>query len=250
MEALGCNYESGDVVASHCHAEGQLIYAASGLMQISSDHGSWVLPSGHALWLPAAVGHEIRMTGEVRMRTLLIRPDDSASFAARCRVIEVSGLLRELILAAQRLLKEEGEPLDQCARALILMELKSAPAVDSHIPMPCHPRLRAFCDRFLSDPSQELTLEQCGAQLNMSSRTIARLFQREVAMSYGEWRTRVRLVLSQRRLAGGVSIQSVALEHGYQSASAFAAMFKRTLGYTPRYCKADMPPPINGHYQR
>jgi len=234
MEALGDNYGHGEIVALHCHAEDQLIYAASGVMQVSSDQGNWVIPSGHALWVPAAVGHEIRMIGDVCVRTLLIRPIGGERSPARCQVIEVSGLLRELILAAARLLNEHGDPRDHHVRALIRMELDSARRVDSHIPIPRHPRLRALCERFLDDPAQELTLEQCGAQLNMSSRTIARLFQRELAMSYGEWRTHTRMILSQQCLAGGMPILTVALEHGYQSASAFAAMFKRTLGYTPR----------------
>jgi len=56
------------------------------------------------------------------------------------------------------------------------------------------------------------------------SRTLARLFLREVGMSFGEWRKRARLLLSMGRLAAGASILEVALEHGYQSSSAFSAM--------------------------
>ena len=62
---------------------------------------------------------------------------------------------------------------------------------------------------------------------------MARLFQRELGMSYGEWRARARVMLSQQCLAQGQPILNVALEHGYQSASAFTAMFKRILGYAP-----------------
>jgi AraC-like DNA-binding protein len=67
----------------------------------------------------------------------------------------------------------------------------------------------------------------------MSARSVARLFQREVGMSYGQWRARARVMLSQQCLADGKPILNVALEHGYQSASAFTAMFKRILGHAP-----------------
>ncbi|MND84353.1 Helix-turn-helix domain protein [compost metagenome] len=40
-------------------------------------------------------------------------------------------------------------------------------------------------------------------------------------------------MLSQQCLADGKPILNVALEHGYQSASAFTAMFKRILGHAP-----------------
>ncbi|MFJ4113301.1 hypothetical protein [Pseudomonas sp. NPDC089758] len=53
MEALGMDYGHGEVVASHCHADDQLIYAARGVMRVSSDGGSWVIPYGHALFVPA-----------------------------------------------------------------------------------------------------------------------------------------------------------------------------------------------------
>ncbi|SMF25701.1 MULTISPECIES: helix-turn-helix transcriptional regulator [unclassified Pseudomonas] len=227
MQALGMDYRHGEVVASHCHAEDQLMYAANGVMRVYSDGGNWVIPRGQALWIPAGMSHEVRMQGEVSMRTLLL-----GSHVTRCHVITVSGLLRELILAGSRMLQRD-EPLGEHARALIQRELETAERIDAYVPVPQHARLRAWCEGFLEDPAQDLTLEQCGAQLNMSARTLARLFQREVGMSYGEWRARTRMILSQQCLADGKPILNVALEHGYQSASAFAAMFKRILGYNP-----------------
>ena len=103
--------------------------------------------------------------------------------------------------------------------------------------IPDEPRLKSLCADFIDNPSQESKLESWAVQLNMSSRTLARLFQKELGMSYGEWRKRTRLLLSMQRLASGASILEVALEHGYQSPSAFTAMFKRTLGYTPSHCR-------------
>ncbi|MFT2161141.1 AraC family transcriptional regulator [Pseudomonas putida] len=225
MQALEMDYGHGEQVASHCHAEDQLIYAASGVMRVSSEGGSWVIPGGHALWMPAGVSHAIRMEGVVCMRTLLFE-----ARVERCQVIVVSGLLHELILAASRMLdRRDGEHV----RALIQCELATARCIDAFVQLPQQARLRAWCERFLQDPAQDLTLEQCGAQLNMSARSVARLFQREVGMSYGQWRARARVMLSQQCLADGKPILNVALEHGYQSASAFTAMFKRILGYAP-----------------
>lgn len=225
MQALEMDYRSGEHIASHCHAEDQLLYAACGVMRVSSERGNWVIPGGHALWVPAGVSHALHMQGAVCLRTLLLEGQ-----AARCQLIVVSGLLRELILAASRMLgAQEGEHV----RALIRRELAHARRVEGFVAMPEHARLRAWCERFLEEPSQELSLEACGAQLNMSARNVARLFQRELGMSCGEWRARARVMLSQQHLAAGRPILAVALEHGYQSASAFAAMFKRILGHAP-----------------
>lgn len=233
MQTLIDDYRHGDVVGSHCHAEAQLLYATRGVMYVCTEQGSWAIPSGHALWVPAGVAHEIRMSGEVCMRTLLINPTVQVLLTTQCQVIQVSNLLRELILASADVQLHADDQRNLHLTALTLLELKAARQLDMYIPAPQDSRLRALCTRFLDQPAQEWSLEQCGAQLNISSRTFARLFQRELAMSFGEWRTRARMVLSQQRLALGESILNVALEHGYQSASAFAAVFKRELGHTP-----------------
>lgn len=237
MAALTADYRHGDIVASHCHAESQLVYAISGVMLVSVDDSSWVLPAGHALWVLSGMKHDIRMTGDVRMRTLLINSDAERMLPQEPQVIEVSTLLRELILAAA---DEEVSGNDATRRTqiidLIFTELAVAQTVLTHVPIPADPRLKALCADFIDNPSQESTLEDWAAQLNMSSRTLARLFQKTLGMSCGEWRKRTRLILSLQRLALGVSILEVALEHGYQSPSAFTAMFKRTMGYTPRHC--------------
>ncbi|WNW11378.1 helix-turn-helix transcriptional regulator [Pseudomonas sp. DTU_2021_1001937_2_SI_NGA_ILE_001] len=232
MQTLTQDYRHGDVVASHCHAQAQLIHASAGVMLVGTEQGDWVIPPGHALWVPAGVAHEVRMTGAVSMRTLLVPTHHSN----QCLVIEVSTLLRELILAASI---RPVDPLrQQHLLALIDLELQAARQVPAYIPLPRDRRLRRLCTELLDEPARELTLEQCGQRLNMSARTLARGFQRELGMSLGEWRTRTRMILSQQRLLRGVPIIEVALEHGYQSPSAFAATFKRVLGHSPRHCQA------------
>ncbi|MDN5429239.1 MAG: helix-turn-helix transcriptional regulator, partial [Pseudomonadales bacterium] len=193
LAALAGNYGHGDIVASHRHDEGQLVYAINGVMLVSVEETTWVVPSGHALWVPSGLEHQIRMTGEVRMRTLLISPGAHRRLTEECEVIRVSPLLRELIVAAG------DEPDSQAASLrhvqiveLIFSELDRAQRVLAHVPIPDEPRLKSLCADFIDSPSQESKLESWAVQLNMSSRTLARLFQKELGMSYGEWRKRTR----------------------------------------------------------
>jgi AraC-like DNA-binding protein len=238
LASLAGNYCHGEIVASHQHAEGQLVYAINGVMLVSVVGTTWVIPTGHALWVPSGMEHQIRMTGKVNMRTLLITPGVHIALTEECQVIRVSPLLRELIVAAadvpgdERTLLRHAQIVD-----LIFSELDTAQRVVANVPIPDEPRLNSLCAGFIDNPSQESKLEHWAVQLNMSSRTLARLFQKELGMSYGEWRKRTRLLLSLQRLASGISILEVALEHGYQSPSAFTAMFKRTMGYTPSNCR-------------
>ncbi|MFC6336292.1 helix-turn-helix domain-containing protein [Pseudomonas sp. CCM 7891] len=234
LEAYADNYHNDEVVHPHCHAQAQLIHAVSGVMVVSTAQGSWLVPSGHALWVPAMTAHEIRMAGEVHMRTLFLMPEAEPGLGRSCQVIEVSALLRELIVAAT-LIVGRGSPRLQAMIELIRMELIAAPVVAMHVPVPGEVRLAKLCTHFIRNPSDDSSLESWADTLNMSARTLSRIFQRELGMSFGEWRKRARLALSLKLLAQGASILEVALEHGYQSPSAFSAMFRRSLGYPPSH---------------
>ncbi|CAG9238326.1 exported hypothetical protein [Paraburkholderia tropica] len=52
-------------------------------------------------------------------------------------------------------------------------------------------------------------------------------------MTPGAWWRHTRLLLSLPRLAAGVSILELALEHGYDSPSAFAPMLHKVPGVPP-----------------
>lgn len=236
VQACADDYVHGEVIAPHCHAQIQFIHAIGGVMRVTTAQGSWVVPPGHGLWVPAAVEHDIRMTGEVRMRTLFIDPTALGFAVPACQVVQVTALVRELILAAIGSLGQaQREGRDHCLLGLLFAELQTAPPLAAHVRLPSQPRLKALCEAFVADPSRESCLQDWADQSSMSSRTLARLFQRELGMTFGEWRTRTRLILSLQRLASGKSILEVALEHGYQSPSAFSAMFKRELGHAPSH---------------
>jgi AraC-like DNA-binding protein len=52
-------------------------------------------------------------------------------------------------------------------------------------------------------------------------------------MSFQQWQRQIRLLSGLIRLADGQPVTTVAMEVGYDSPSAFIAMFKRALGTTP-----------------
>ncbi|WP_321889148.1 AraC family transcriptional regulator [Paraburkholderia bannensis] len=231
---LATDSAAGEEFAPHTHAQAQMILAIDGVMIVRTDDGSWVVPPGRAVWLPAGTRHGIEMAGDVRLRSLFVAHEVRPSLPRECRVIGVSGLLRELILAT------DGLPADydlnhRTGRVLALMldEIEIAPSLDLHVPMPRHPQLAALCAGLIREPSAPVTLASWAAAANMNARTLARTFRRETGMTPGAWWRHTRLLLSLPRLAAGVSILALALEHGYDSPSAFAAMFRKVLGVPP-----------------
>jgi AraC-like DNA-binding protein len=234
IAALASEYPHGEYVAPHRHLRAQLIHALTGVMTVLSDDGSWVVPTGCAVWMPAGADHAVRFFGEVSVRTVFVEPGARPDLPRCCEVIEVSPLLREAIVAATRVpLDYELGGRDHRVMELILDEVQTAPRLQVHVPMPRDRRLMRLCERVIADPSAAVTLEGLAAGINVSGRTLARLFHRELGMSFGQWLRRMRLLLSLPRLAAGTSVLKVAMEHGYDSPSAFSAMFRRTLGVAP-----------------
>ncbi len=234
IAALASDYPHGAYIAPHRHLRAQLIHALTGVMTVMSAHGSWVVPTGRAVWMPAGADHAVRFFGDVSMRTVYVALDARPSLPGGCEVIDVSPFLREAIVAATRVpLDYELGGRDHRVMELILDELEAAPRLQLHVPMPQDPRLIRLCEQLIADPSGPATLAQLAAEINVSDRTLARLFHRELGMSFGQWLRRMRLLLSLPRLAAGVSVLQVALEHGYDSPSAYSAMFRRTLGMAP-----------------
>jgi len=234
VAALASDHPHGEHIPPHEHPRAQLIHALTGVMTVVSDGQSWVVPTGRAVWMPAGSEHAIRIAGDVTMRTVFIEPGARPGLPESCEVIEVSPFLREALVTAIRIPLDY--PLggrDQRVMELILDEIAAAPRLPLTVPMPRDPRLARLCDKMIADPSAPVTLESLAAEIHVSGRTLARLFHRELGTSFGEWQRRMRLLLSLPRLAAGASVLEVALEHGYDSPSAFAAMFRRTVGVSP-----------------
>lgn len=234
VAVLASDTPAGTSYPPHAHRHGQLIHAISGVMVVHADGGRWVVPTGRAVWVPPGVAHAIDAADAVRMRTVFVGPRARAGLPDACRVIEVSTLLRALIVTAGAL-AADCDPTHRAGRilALILDEIEIAPPLSLHVPMPRHPALAALCTRFIAAPAASTALVQWADAAHMNTRTFARAFKRETGMTHGAWCRHARLLLSLPRLAAGVSILTLALEHGYDSPSAFAAMFRRTLGVAP-----------------
>ncbi len=226
-------YPRGHLIERHSHQRDQLVYAVQGVMRIDTDEGIWVVPPMRAVWMPAGIEHEIRTSTPLHLHTLFIRPDVRQGLPTRCCVVEVTPLLRELILRLVRM----GTTIDtrraDAILELVLAEIEEFNVLPLHIPMPSDTRLLKICHKILADPSSHKTCAQWGTEVGASARTLERLFLREVGISFGAWRRQVRLLAALDHLAGGASITTVAMDLGYRSPSAFTVMFKRALGQLP-----------------
>jgi len=100
ITTLSRNYLAGHVVPLHFHERDQVVYASRGVMTVGTRSGTWVVPPHRAVWIPAETPHTIVMSGLVAMRTLYLKPCLAKRLPRDCCVINISTLLKELILYA------------------------------------------------------------------------------------------------------------------------------------------------------
>jgi len=240
IATLTHDYPPGHVVPLHFHDRDQLVYASQGVMTVWTAEGIWVVPTLRAVWIPAAVPHTVSMTGTLAMRTLYFKPRLARALPRQCCVVNVSPLLRELILQAcsvnalRKTITRQRHLID-----LIIDQLEAIQMVPLQLPHLSDARARRVAEILLANPGDPRTLAQLCKGTGASKRTIERLFQDEIGMTFGKWRQQLRLMHAVRLLAEGTKVTHAALEAGYRAPSAFIAMFNNVLGLTPaRYFKA------------
>ena len=228
------DYVHGDSEPWHQHDCAQLLHTLSGVVRVDTASGCWVVPPGRGVWLPAGTQHSLRITGNVAARTLFIDPLARADLPATCQIVQISSLLRELILASL-LLDESYSPgsRDERVYELILDEIRLMPVLPFHLPEPESEPLRQLCQRIRQAPGESWCSTEAASSAGMSERTLNRHFQQQTGLRYAEWLRRARLLEALQRLAQGQPVLRVALDLGYGSHSAFTAMFRRVMGTSP-----------------
>jgi AraC-like DNA-binding protein len=218
----------------HVHEWDQLTYAASGVLRVVTADAAWLVPPHGAVWVPAGISHAERMYAPVSIRTLYLAPGLAKGPADRCRTINVSSLLRELILRASRLgALDRRRPVVARLIGVLLDELASVTEIPLQIPAPRDSRARQVAERLQASPGEPASVAALARAVGASRRTLERLFLHETNMTVGEWRRRVRLLHAMRRLAEGASVTTTSFDAGYSSVSAFIAVFRKAFGTTP-----------------
>ena len=216
-------------VMPHSHPWAQVAISTTGVIRLTVDRGTYIVPPSRALWIPPGVEHAVTMVEDADLRTLYFHqprgrcgpgvPRHQEAAWRQCRVLEVSDLLRALVR-------------ERHLNALVLGELRRAAAVKLGVDLPHDKRLRHLCEAVLADPTRHETLSAWAQDTGASPRTVARLFRTELSSTFTQWRQQVILAKAVSLAAGRMPMGQIAAELGY-SPSAFSAMVRKSVGQPP-----------------
>lgn len=225
-------HAGGDLIERHRHDDHQLIYVSSGVLAITTGHGSWVASSDRALWVPAGTWHEHRVHGHTELHTVgfpagrpPLLPVGSPT------VIAVDALLRELLVALTSAVLSPPEA--RRIEAVVRDRVRQAPVQPVELPAGRDRRLAEACQIAEADLREPRTLDWLARRVNTSERTLSRLFRAEFGMTYPQWRTRRRIFAAMILLSDGATVTGTAHACGWATTSAFVHTFAQAMGTTP-----------------
>ncbi|MBI1771116.1 MAG: helix-turn-helix transcriptional regulator [Burkholderiales bacterium] len=221
--------------APHAHPQGQMFIVHAGLVSVEAGQGRWVMPPDCAGWVPPHVLHGATVHGAMRGMSLYFDEDFShARMPASLKVVRLTPLLAALLAEIADIAGSvPGNHMDSYLQVLADL-CNRLPAQMLFLPMPVDSRLLGLCTHALREPDVALHLDAWAQEAGMSRRTLTRRFQQQTGWSIGHWHQQMRLLLALEKLSAGDAVTTVALDMGYQSVSAFIAMFRQYMGTTPK----------------
>jgi AraC-like DNA-binding protein/quercetin dioxygenase-like cupin family protein len=228
VAVMAKEFAGGARTNPHKHRRGQLLYAVRGIMTARTSDEAWIVPPRYALWIPPETLHSVEMREPVAMRTVYIGSLEATQIAPSRKVIGVSPLLHEAILALM------DEPVLYCENGrggalakLIVEEIARAAASVFELPLPSDRRLMAICEALIGNPALGFDIDDWAGKSGMSRRNMTRKFRAETSLSFAAWRRRLRAISAAARMSEGVSQKQAAHDAGYQSPGALGTMMRK-----------------------
>jgi AraC-like DNA-binding protein len=218
----------------HQHAWGEFVYSFSGVMEVKLADHHYLAPPPYGIWLPPHTTHVGLNKYETSFCSVYVAQPLCDALPAQPCALTVGPLVRALLDHLRlRPAQLPRSAADERLLQVLVDQLALAPRAGSYLPGSDDPLLAPVLRALEAHPGDNRPLAELARAAHTTERTLVRRCQRDLGMSFAEWRQRLRVVRALPMLEAGHKVESVALDMGYSSASAFIAMFHRLMGMTP-----------------
>jgi AraC-like DNA-binding protein len=227
------------MIPTHRHEKAQMLYSEGGIVHVTTETKTYFLPARHFIWIPGGVKHSIHPNSEdVMMRNLYFPTDSNEDpFYKMEGIYPINDLLLQMMLFTNRWngnLKK-GTRNFTIANAIkaILPEICRT-NLPLSLPLPKDNRLNkiiSYLDKNLGDT---ILFSDLANRFGFSERSLYRLFQKDLGMSFIQYFTIRRILKAiELLLEKKLSVNEVAQAVGYNSVPTFSNTFFKVLGQRP-----------------
>jgi AraC-like DNA-binding protein len=231
---LALNVFETQCADKHSHPRAQLIYSCSGTMRVIVENRVWLVSSRQAIWVPSMQEHHVAFLKNNHIRNIFIDPSVLSNLPDTCFALDVSPFLRELILKIVHFGDDyEMDSMQGRIIQVALDELTTIKSTNRCLPISNEPRLKKVMDELVKNACDKRTIEEFASLACTTSRTLTRLFIKEVGMTFVNWRKQIRMMEAIEKLEKGVPITQISIDLGYNSSSSFIEVFRKEFGVSP-----------------
>ncbi|CAJ0786595.1 HTH-type transcriptional regulator NimR [Ralstonia condita] len=228
-------------IEPHTHPWGQLNRIALGLMEVVVETRRLTAPAEYLIWVPANQPHSASIRQATDFLSVYVAEPLARRLPPMACLIQQTPLVRALLEDFQaRRISVMTDDWDLRQFELLVEMLGRAGHTDSYLPDSKDRQLEPILQAIRLFPADNTPLKTWAERVHSTERTLARRFQHELGMSFVQWRNRVRLLRALVWLKEDCSIQDIALALGYGTPSAFIAMFRKQIGFSPQRYRRQM----------
>jgi len=227
-------FEAKTETLPHSHDWGQLHIIKQGVLEMEVERQKMICPASYAIWTPAQKVHQAFNRNDLEYCAINVSENLCRQLPKEACMIPLTPLLSSIIsdLTSRNttsILSEE----DKCLSYVLMSRLAQAESINNFLPVTSHKLLQPIIEQLQTEPTDPTSLTEWAKRVFSTERTLARHFQKELKMSFNEWRQRAKLVKSMELLKQPISINEIAFQLGYSQGSSFIKMFKKLTGITP-----------------
>jgi AraC-like DNA-binding protein/quercetin dioxygenase-like cupin family protein len=216
--------------APHHHPLHELVWVRGGTMTVDLVDHVVTVPEGHGLWIPAGTIHSGRTTAGTSLYDALFDPERSPITFHEPAAVDITPVLASLLTHLER---PDLAPEARLRAEAVVFDVLAPSEQQLTLRVPRAERIGPIVAALLENPTDDRSLTQWADALELSERTVTRLFRAHTGLSFTQWRQALRVHHAIALMAEGLTVHEVSEEMGYAQASTFIAVFKRVVGTTP-----------------
>ncbi len=226
--------KSEKLIPLHSHTKGQLSYVEGGIAFVTIGYRTYVVPARHYFWIPQGIEHVLRIgysATVLRSLYFYAHDDEADPFYGKLGIYPASELLIRMINHTERWDGRHVGHQDKHFEFLValknLLPQLNNNALPIILPVTDDERMQPILKYLEKNMAEPLSLKSVSSRFNVSERTMSRLFQSTMQLSFLQFLKTVRMVKAiELILKTRKTIGDIAGLVGYGTISSFSDAFQ------------------------
>lgn len=218
----------------HKHPRAQIISCDRGIMEVVTKEQIWIVNPSQSVWISSFEEHQVYFPHHVNIISVFIDASKLSKLPKNSFAFDTPDFFKSLLHKVisfhnpRRFSAQQNRVVE-----VLLDEISTLKPTTTFLPTSQNKRIKIVTDALLNDLSCRHNLAYFADKINVSPRTLSRLFNKELGMSFGDWRIKMKLMEAIKQLEEGKSVKEISFNLGYENVSSFISTFKKHLGKTP-----------------